>query len=94
MPVSVHLLCLEANRRKALFWAFCDVWHGRAGDVQSYVSGIIVPLMKPSSDPVARALQEHVEIVAYDPVWPQRFEALEQWLRDNDTELEGRRNGT
>ena len=23
--------------------------------------------MKPSSDPVARALQEHVEIVAYDP---------------------------
>ena len=37
--------------------------------------------MKPSSDPVARALQEHVEIVAYDPAWPQRFAAEAAHLR-------------
>jgi len=30
----------------------------------------------------------------YNLFWPQRFEALEQWLRDNDAELEGHRNGT
>ena len=28
----------------------------------------------------------------YNLFWPQRFEALEQWLRDNDAELEGSRN--
>ena len=37
--------------------------------------------MKPSSDLVARALQEHVEIVAYDPAWPQRFAAEAAHLR-------------
>ena len=30
----------------------------------------------------------------YNLFWPQRFEALEQWLRDNDAELEGDRHGT
>lgn len=30
----------------------------------------------------------------YNLFWPQRFEALEQWLRDNDAELGNRRNGT
>lgn len=29
----------------------------------------------------------------YNLFWPQRFEALEQWLRDNDAELEERWNG-
>lgn len=28
----------------------------------------------------------------YNEVWPQRFEALEQWLRDNDQHLEARRD--
>lgn len=29
----------------------------------------------------------------YNLFWPQRFEALEQWLRDNDGELESHRTG-
>jgi hypothetical protein len=29
----------------------------------------------------------------YNEVWPQRFEALEQWLRDNDARLEAAENG-
>jgi GrpB-like predicted nucleotidyltransferase (UPF0157 family) len=37
--------------------------------------------MKPSSDQVERALQERVEIVAYDPGWPQRFAAEAAHLR-------------
>lgn len=29
----------------------------------------------------------------YEEIWPQRFEALEQWLRDNDQRLEALKNG-
>jgi hypothetical protein len=29
----------------------------------------------------------------YDIFWPQHFEALEEWLRNNDSELEAQRNG-
>ena len=29
----------------------------------------------------------------YDKVWPERFDRLEAWLRDNDTELEQQKNG-
>ncbi|QNH14823.1 hypothetical protein HEP75_04296 [Xanthomonas sp. SI] len=29
----------------------------------------------------------------YNEIWPQRFEALEQWLRDNDQRLEALRDG-
>jgi hypothetical protein len=30
----------------------------------------------------------------YNEVWPQRFESLEEWLRENDATLEATQNGT